>query len=130
MMTKDRRTVQRIYYDMLKVIQNYPRELKPTTIQLRSKLSFDKVKNHLKNLQEYRLINSNYTITQKGMGYMIEYEELLTKSQIVYDVYLTPTDLKMGIPKKVDKLDKVLETLSIMEQQMRVFLKSEKVLMK
>jgi len=129
-MTRDRRTVQRIYYDILKVIQNYPQDLKPTSIQLRSKMSFDKIKNHLKNLQHYRLINSDYSITQKGMGYMIEYEELLSKCNIVYDVYLTPTDLKMGIPKKIDKMDKVLEVLTSIQHEMKMLKRSEKVLMK
>jgi len=74
---KERRSKLDIYFDILFAIQQEDTKegVKPTIIQYKSGMSYDKVMRHLKVLQEKKLISKKeyYHITEKGHVFLSEY---------------------------------------------------------
>lgn len=74
---KERRSKLDIYFDILYAIQQEETTtgVKPTIIQYKSGMSYDKVMKHLKVLQVKKLISKKeyYHITEKGHIFLTEY---------------------------------------------------------
>jgi len=74
---RERRSKLDIYFDILFAIQQEDTKegVKPTIIQYKSGMSYDKVMRHLKVLQEKKLISKKeyYHITEKGHVFLSEY---------------------------------------------------------
>lgn len=92
---KERRTKQEIYLDILNSISNSASgdSVKLTRVQLASKLSYDKAKEHLTFLVKYGLVESKpvIKITDKGRSFMNDFEELRENIKNVNQSYLTDT---------------------------------------
>ena len=92
---KERRTKQEIYVDILNSINNDVRdgEIKLTRIQLASKLSYDKAKEHLAVLEKYGLVERKpvIKITQKGRTFMNESHDLIKNLKTLNQSYLSDT---------------------------------------
>lgn len=91
---KERRTKQEIYVDILNSISNSTEDsVKLTRVQLASKLSYDKAKEHLTVLEKYGLVESKpvIKITDKGRSFMNESQELRANIKHVNQSYLTDT---------------------------------------
>jgi predicted transcriptional regulator len=73
---KERRSKLDIYFAILSAIQEETDEgAKPTKIQYKSGMSYDKVIRHLEILQEKKLIikKQYYHLTEKGIKFLAEY---------------------------------------------------------
>ena len=87
---RERRTKLEIFYDILTAIQNegFSGEVKPTRVQQRSNISFDKFSRYLDALTCEGLIhNSPITITEKGKKLLQDYDKIkdfLNKMKLEY----------------------------------------------
>ncbi|PBO84934.1 MAG: transcriptional regulator [Thaumarchaeota archaeon] len=74
---KERRSKLDIYFDILYAIQQEQTKegVKPTIIQYKSGMSYDKITKHLAALQEKKLVSKKqyYHITEKGHIFLTEY---------------------------------------------------------
>lgn len=89
---KERRTKQQIYTDILNSINNSSDEdLKITNIQLLSKLSYDKVKIRLDELEKCKLIqyNPKIQVTERGKLFIHDSNELSNNLEAIYKIYLS-----------------------------------------
>lgn len=89
---KERRTKQQIYSDILYVISNSTdNDLKLTSIQLSSKLAYNKVKDHITYLEKYGLVESKsgYRITSKGRLFLENSVSIQNNMEILYKEYLS-----------------------------------------
>ena len=120
---KERRTTQQIYYDILAAIMkecNGDEEpIKVTKIQLRAKLAFDKIKEHLGVMMKYKLIKKNYTITEKGFSYYKEFTNILFQVTRLQDRLHMPMNVPNADKSKVtlDALQHISEIAEVLSQQ-------------
>jgi len=93
---RERRNKLEIYNDILIAIREESQngEVKPTRVQLRCNLSYDKFSNYLEELRGKDLIGNSLTITQKGQKLLQDYERI---SQFIKKMQLEYVDTK-GIP--------------------------------
>lgn len=91
MTLQNRRTIAKVYFDILEAIELHPNP-KLTHIQLVSNVSYDKLKKHVKMLKKLGMIQLKPAIkvTLKGIGYMQEFGEYNTQIQNISDAYLDP----------------------------------------
>lgn len=91
---KERRTTQQIYYDVLSTIMKEGNgelgPLKRTSLQLGTKVSYDKIILHLSNLIKFKLINPNYTITERGFLFHQMFTEIISKVTKLQDKFKIP----------------------------------------
>ena len=82
-----------IYNDILIAIREESQngEVKPTLVQLRCNLSYDKFSNYLEDLRGKDLIGNSLTITPKGQKLLQDYERI---SQFIKKMQLDYVDKK------------------------------------
>ena len=82
-----------IYNDILIAIREESQngEVKPTRVQLRCNLSYDKFSNYLEELRRKDLIGNSLTITPKGQKLLQDYERI---SQFIKKMQLDYVDKK------------------------------------
>jgi predicted transcriptional regulator len=90
---RERRNKLEIYNDILIAIKDESKngEVKPTRIQLRCNLSYDKFSNYLEELRRKDLIRNSLTITPKGQKLLQDYERI---SQFIKKMQLDYVDVK------------------------------------
>lgn len=89
----ERRNKLEIYNDILIAIREESQngEVKPTRVQLRCNLSYDKFSNYLEELRRKDLIRNSLTITPKGQKLLQDYERI---SQFIKKMQLDYVDVK------------------------------------
>ncbi len=70
-----------MYYDVLRAIQEESQNTegaKPTRVQYRSNMSYDKLTNYIVELESKKMISKSDTLflTEKGLKYLNEYEKI------------------------------------------------------
>ena len=90
---RERRKKLEIYNDILVAIKEESQngEIKPTRVQLRCNLSYDKFSNYLEELRRKDLIRNSLTITPKGQKLLQDYERI---SQFIKKMQLDYVDVK------------------------------------
>ena len=93
MSRRERRNKLEIYNDILIAIREESQngEVKPTRVQLRCNLSYDKFSNYLEELRKKDLIGNSLTITTKGQKLLQDYERI---SQFIKKMQLEYVDTK------------------------------------
>ena len=89
---KERRTKQQIYSDILHSICNSTDDdLKLTSIQLSSKLAYDKVKEYISYLEKCKLVDSKFgfKITNKGRLFLEKSESIYNNMEILDKKFLS-----------------------------------------
>ena len=90
MARREKRTKLEIFYDILTAIQNESSsgEVKPTRVQQRCNMSFDKFSRYMEALKNEGLIhNSSTIITEKGKKLLQDYDKIkdfLNKMKLEY----------------------------------------------
>jgi len=121
---KDRRTTQQIYYDIMSAIMNEQetsdKSVKITRVQLKSKLSFDKIKSHIQTMIQYDLMEDECTITQKGYVFYKEFHEIQILINRLQNKLQIP--IRAPIPKNItitlDMIHHVRELVTFLEDQL------------
>ena len=90
---RERRNKLEIYNDILIAIKDESQngEVKPTRVQLRCNLSYDKFSNYLEELRRKDLITNSLAITPKGQKLLQDYERI---SQFIKKMQLDYVDVK------------------------------------
>lgn len=90
---RERRKKLEIYNDILMAIRDEAQngEIKPTRVQLRCNLSYDKFSNYLEELTRKDLIKNSLAITPKGQKLLQDYERI---SQFIKKMQLDYVDTK------------------------------------
>ena len=90
---RERRNKLEIYNDILIAIRDESQngEVKPTRVQLRCNLSYDKFSNYLEELRRKDLITNSLAITPKGQKLLQDYERI---SQFIKKMQLDYVDVK------------------------------------
>ena len=90
---RERRNKLEIYNDILMAIREESQsgEVRPTRVQLRCNLSYDKFSNYLEELKGKDLIKNSLTITSKGQKLLQDYERI---SQFIKKMQLDYVDVK------------------------------------
>ena len=112
---KERRSKLQIYADILNSINNESQydDVKITRVQLSSKMSFEKVKQHVAHLEKYRLIESKtgLKITNKGRSFMENSDIMQDTLKHISKTYLSDKShpeentIKNQLDKKIKTLD-------------------------
>lgn len=79
LMVREKRKKLEIYNDILIAIQNEASsgEIKPTRVQYRCNMSYDKMTNYLGELEKKKMIEkSPLAITQKGQNFLNDYSKI------------------------------------------------------
>ena len=128
---KERRTLQQMYYDILTSIMagNSSGKIKITHIQLGAKLSFDKIKLHLKTMTEYKLIDHNFVITKKGYNFYKEFTQLVTKVNDLQNTLQIPMNVpgpdNIGLDD--DALRNILASVKVLENEIKLIQEKTKM---
>ena len=78
----NRRNRIELFYDLLSAIRHEAEQdgnVKPTRVQYRSNMSYDKMTRYLTKMENFGLVtrkNGGPKITEKGQNYLLEYEEI------------------------------------------------------
>ncbi len=122
-MNETRRTLQQIYYDIMTAlisIHEKDEDIKLTVIQLKSKLAYNKLKNHLKKMKKLNLITNNYKITENGRSFYNEFTGLL---QQVNNLQSTlEMNVNLPAPTKITKdgLEFIQNMKTVLEDQVKL----------
>ena len=107
---KERRTKEQIYYDIMTVIIDTKLStIKPTKLQLKTRLAYDKLQKYLKVMKLHKLIDSNYNITVKGNSFYHEWTSIIGQvyklSQMLGYVVVTPgaKEITINQMKKIEE---------------------------
>jgi len=99
MLRRQRRTKLEIYYDILRELQNQSVQgrAKPTRIQQKCNMSYDKFSNNLQELKERKLVSDDdlLKVTDKGIKLLNDYgkiNDFVSKMNLDY-VELEPSDV-------------------------------------
>ena len=92
---REKRTKLEIFYDIITAIEkeSYNQEAKPTRVQQRCNMSYDKFSKYVQALTHLNLINYNsvLSITDKGRKFLKDYEKIkgfLTDMKLEYTTKL------------------------------------------
>jgi len=90
---RERRKKLEIYNDILCAIRDESQggQVKPTRVQLRCNLSYDKFSNYIEELRKKDLIKNSLVITPKGQKLLQDYERI---SQFIKKMQLDYVDTK------------------------------------
>lgn len=93
---KDRRAIPELYYDILQAIQRETdsfNAIKITAVQLLSKMSFDKIKEHIADMDDLGLVSRDpLALTNKGRSYLCDYGSIKTDLEMIKKMYNTIND--------------------------------------
>ena len=123
---KERRTLQQIYYDILSAIMqendNETQKLRFTNIQLSSKISYDKCKEHIKSMKKYDLIKENLCITVKGYNFYEAFTNIIIQVNQLQSLF----DCNVRVPAPDESkvttyaLDYIQQLTAVLENQVKL----------
>ncbi len=89
----NRRNRIELFYDLLSAIHHEAEQdgnVKPTRVQYRSNMSYDKMTRYLIKMENFGLIsrkNGGPKITEKGQNYLLEYQEISNMVSVIEKKY-------------------------------------------
>lgn len=118
----ERRTQQQIYYDIMTAIISIQKKekLKPTVIQLRSKLAYNKCRLYLDRMIRFQLIKNNYKITKKGHNFYEQFTEIIHQVNNLESMLGMNVNLPIPTKLTIDGLEFIQDMSTALDYQVKL----------